>query len=186
MDDLELQGKFRKWAWTGFVGPLLVVACAGGSGGGGASGGGSSGGGGATTDDCPSFAGSYQLTTEIVSTTCPVGLHALTQGVFWYFTQTAPSCSFTMTNSLYSGSTYSGYFSWDGTQGKITWTSVTPSPMVAGHALTYSSEDLTIIPWSHGTPGTVWGSFDWSSAYPCTGTTNVCRGNAASSCLTPD
>jgi hypothetical protein len=93
--------------------------------------------------------------------------------------QTAPSCSFTMTNSLYPGSQYSGYFTMVGAQATVTWTSVVPAPSAVGYALTYTGENLTI------SPGAISGSFDWSSAALCTGTTNVCNGSAASDCLTP-
>jgi hypothetical protein len=94
--------------------------------------------------------------------------------------QTAPSCSFTMTNSLYPDSLYSGYFTMDGAQAKVTWTSVVPAPAAVGGALTYTGENLTI------SPGAISGSFDWSSAASCTGTTNVCNGSVPSGCLTPN
>jgi len=45
-----------------------------------------------------------------------------------------------MTNSLYPTSQYSGYFTMEGAQAKITWTSVVPAPSVAGRALTYTGE----------------------------------------------
>ena len=141
---------------------------------------GGSGGGGGTgpTDNCSDFSGDYSVTTEIVSTDCALGLHAISPSVTWTFAQTAPSCSFTMTNSLYPGSQYSGSFSMDGAQAKVTWTSVVPAPSVYGRALTYTGENLTI------SPGAISGSFDWS-AVSCTGTTNVCNGSAASNCLIP-
>jgi hypothetical protein len=137
-------------------------------------------------NNCSDFSGPYSLTTEIVSTTCPVGLHVITQAITWTFVQTAPSCNFTMTNSLYPDSQYSGYFSTQGSGAKVTWTSVAPAPSVGGYALTYTSEDLTVSPAvAPGTP-TISGSVAWSSAYPCTGTTNVCNGSAASDCLIPN
>jgi len=137
-------------------------------------------------DECADFAGAYSVTTEIVSTTCPVGLHVISQPVTYTFTQSAPSCAFTMTNSLYAGSVYSGYFTMEGTQAKVTWTTVDPTPVVSGHALTYSSESLTITPAVAPATATISGSFAWSSAYPCTGTTNVCHGSIAAGCLTPN
>jgi len=129
-------------------------------------------------DNCSDFAGDYSLTTEIVSTTCAIGLHVITPSITWTFAQTAPSCNFTMTNSLYQGSQYSGYFTMVGTQATVTWTSVAPTPSVYGRALTYTGENLTI------SPGAISGSFDWS-AVSCIGTTNVCNGSVATGCLTP-
>jgi len=134
---------------------------------------------------CPDLSGAYNVTTEIVSTTCPLGLHVITQPITWTFVQTAPSCNFTMTNSLYPTSHYAGQFSMVGTQAKVTWTSSTPAPLVSGYALTYTAENLTIAPAVPPAAATLSGSFDWSSAYPCTGTTNVCSGSVASGCLTP-
>jgi hypothetical protein len=133
-------------------------------------------------DNCSDFSGAYSLTTEIASTTCPVGLHYITPAITWTFAQTAPSCNFTMTNSLYPSSQYSGYFSMEGTQAKVTWTSVDPAPNVSGYALTYTSEDLTVSPAVAPATSTISGSFAWSSAYPCTGTTSVCPGSVASGC----
>jgi hypothetical protein len=135
---------------------------------------------------CPDLSGAYNVTTEIVSTTCPVGLHVITQPITWTFVQTAPSCNFTMTNSLYPTSHYAGQFSMVGTQAKVTWTSSTPAPVVSGYALTYTAESLTITPAVAPAAATLSGSFDWNSAYPCTGTTNVCSGSVASGCLTPN
>jgi hypothetical protein len=137
-------------------------------------------------DNCSNFAGTYSVTTEIVSTTCPVGLHAITQPITWTFVQAAPSCTFTMTNSLYPSSQYSGRFTMEGSQAKVSWTSVSPAPVVSGYALTYTSESLTIRPAVAPAPPTISGSFAWSNAYPCTGTTNVCHGSVASGCLTPN
>jgi hypothetical protein len=138
-------------------------------------------------DNCSDFSGTYSLTTEIVSTTCPLGLHVITPSITWTFVQAAPSCNFTMTNSLYPSSQYSGSFSMEGTQAKVTWTSVDPAPSVSGYALTYTSEDLTVSPAvAPDAAPTISGSFAWSSAYPCTGTTNVCNGGAASDCLIPN
>jgi hypothetical protein len=131
-------------------------------------------------DNCSDFSGPYSVTTEIVSTTCPLGLHVTTPSITWTFAQTAPSCSFTMTNSLYPSSQYSGYFTMVGTQATVTWTSVAPAPAAVGGALTYTGENLTIG------PGAISGSFAWNSAYPCTGTTNVCNGSAVSDCLIPN
>lgn len=135
-------------------------------------------------ESCPNFAGTYSVTTEIVSTNCPVGLHVVT-GATWTVLQTAPSCSFTMTNSVYPGSQYTGTFSMEGTQAKVTWTSVSPTPTVAGYALTYASEDLTISPAVAPATSTISGSFAWNNAYPCTGSTDVCHGSVAS-CTTPN
>lgn len=157
---------------AGIALPVLVLACGGNNSGG-------------STGGCSDFSGTYSLTTEIVSTTCPVGLHVITEPITWTFVQTAPSCSFTMTNSLYPGSQYSGSFSMEGTQAKVTWTSVDPAPVVSSYALTYKSEDLTVSPAVAPAAPSISGSFVWSSAYPCTGTTNVCNGSVASGCLTP-
>ena len=129
-------------------------------------------------DNCSDFSGTYSVTTEIVSTDCALGLHAISSSVTWTFAQTAPSCNFTMTNSLSPTSQYSGYFTMVGTQAMVTWTSVVPAPSVAGRALTYTGENLTIG------PGAISGNFDWS-AVSCTGTTNVCNGSVATGCLTP-
>jgi hypothetical protein len=168
-------GKTTKAVSVGIACSVFVLACS------------SSGSGGnGPTDECSSFAGSYGVTTEIVSTTCPLGLHVITQPVTWTFVQNAPSCSFTMTNSLYPGSVYSGYFTMAGTEAQVTWTSVVPAPLVSGRSLTYTSESLTIVPGVPPATGTLSGSFVWSSAYPCTGTTNVCHGSVASGCLTPN
>lgn len=160
---------------------LLIVACGGGSGGGGGSSSGSSSGG-APADNCSSFAGAYTVTSEIVSTDCPLGLHVITQPITWTFVQTAPSCSFTMTSSLYPSSRYEGTFAMEGTQASVTWTSVSPAPISGGHALTYTSESLTIT----APGGNVSGSFTWSNAYGCTGTTNVCHGAIAAGCTSPN
>ena len=97
-------------------------------------------------DNCASFAGTYDVTTEIVSTTCPAGLHAISQPVTWTFVQTAPSCRFTMTNSLYSTTQYAGYFTMQGTSATVTWTSASPAPIVGARSLTYTSETLTVHP----------------------------------------
>ncbi len=137
-------------------------------------------------DDCADLAGAYSVTTEIVSTNCPLGLHVISQPVTWTFVQSAPSCAFTMTNSLYPSSVYAGYFTMLGSQATVTWTSVDPTPTVSGRALTYSSESLTITPAVGTASATLSGSFAWNSAYPCTGTTNVCHGSVASGCLTPN
>ena len=136
-------------------------------------------------DNCSSFAGTYNVTTEVVSTDCSVGLHAISQPITWTFTQTAPSCSFTMTNSLYPGSVYSGRFSMVGAQARVTWTSVIPAPSVLGRTLTYTSESLTITPAVAPAAATLAGSFNWSTASPCGGTTNVCHGSVAAGCLNP-
>jgi hypothetical protein len=162
---------------------LLALACGGGGSSGGGSGSGSGSGsssGGAPADNCPSLAGTYDVTSEIVSTDCPVGLHVITEPITWTFVQTAPSCSFKMTNSLYPTSQYAGTFTMEGTQAKVTWTSVSPAPVSAGHALTYTSESLTVT----GT-ATLSGSFAWSSAYGCTGTTNICHGSVSAGCANP-
>ena len=156
---------------------VFVLGCGGSGSSGGPAGSGGSGGT-SPADNCSDFSGTYSVTTEIVSTDCALGLHAISSSVTWTFAQTAPSCNFTMTNSLYPTSQYSGYFTMEGAQAKITWTSVVPAPSVAGRALTYTGENLTI------SPGAISGSFDWS-AVSCIGTTNVCNGSAASDCLIP-
>jgi hypothetical protein len=140
----------------------------------------------APADNCANFAGTYSVTTEIVSTTCAVGLHTITQPITWTFVQTAPSCGFTMTNSLYPSSQYAGHFTMVGTNAQVTWTSVTPAPTVFGATLTYTSENLTIIPAVAPAAATISGSFNFSMSSPCTGTTNVCHGTIASGCLTPN
>jgi hypothetical protein len=139
----------------------------------------------ASGDNCPSLAGAYSLTTEIVSTTCSVGLHAITEPASYTFTQAAPSCNFTMTNSIYAGSTYTGHFAMEGSQAKVIWDSVAPAPSVAGYALTYTGEDLTITPAAAPATSTIVGSFTWQSAAACDGTTNVCNGSVPAGCLTP-
>ena len=170
----------------------LAVACSGSSGDGttiagtGGSAGTGSGGADAGVDGCPDLAGAYAVTTEIVITTCPVGRYVISQPVTWTFAQSAPSCAFTMTNSLYSSSTYTGHFRMAGDHAEVIWTSVDPAPKVGGRALTYTSESLAITPAAASPTGVLSGSFDWSSAYPCTGTTNVCHGSVASGCLTPE
>ena len=163
------------------VGVALFVFVAGCGGGGSSQSPAGSGGSGGTgpADSCADFSGAYSVTTEIVATTCRLGLHAITPSITWTFAQTAPSCSFTMTNSLYAGSQYSGYFTMVGAQATVTWTSVVPAPSAVGYALTYTGENLTI------SPGAISGSFDWSSAALCTGTTNVCNGSVATGCPTP-
>jgi hypothetical protein len=135
---------------------------------------------------CPNLAGAYSVTTEIVSTTCAAGLHTISQPVTWTFVQTAPSCNFTMTNSLYPSSQYAGNFTMVGSNAQVTWTSVTPAPTVLGYTLSYTSESLTIIPAAAPAIGTISGSFNFSMSAPCTGTTNVCHGSIASGCLTPN
>lgn len=182
---IDIKGKIIKRASAGVAVSALVLAC-GDSGGNGGTGGNGGAGGSPPADDCASFAGSYEVTTEIVSTDCPAGLHVVTQPVFWTFTQSAPSCDFTMSNSLYPSSQYTGRFTMSGSQAKVTWTSVEPAPIAGGHALTYTSENLTIVPAASPAPATLSGSFDWNSAYPCTGTTNVCHGSIAAGCPTPN
>ena len=173
----KVQRRFTKTVFAGVALSALVVACGSSS---------SGGDGGTASDGCPSFAGAYSVTTEIVTTTCPLGLHVISTPVTWTFVQSAPSCNFTMTNSLYPKSQYAGVFSMDGTQAKVTWSTVTPAPMVSGRVLTYTSESLTISPAvAPATVGTISGSFDWNSAYPCTGTTNVCHGSVPAGCLSP-
>jgi hypothetical protein len=135
-------------------------------------------------DNCSNFAGTYSVTTEIVSTTCNLGLHAITPATLTVV-QTAPSCSFTMTNSLYPSSQYAGYFTMQGNQATVTWTSVNPAPTVAGYSLTYKAENLTITPAVAPAAATISGSFDWHSGAGCDGTTNVCHGSVAN-CLTPN
>ena len=149
------------------VGSLCMAACGGGGGG--------------SSNDCPALAGDYSVTSEIVSTTCALGLHTITQPITYTFTQTAPSCDFTMTNSVYQGPIYTGHFTVDGSQVKVTWDSVDPTPSAAGHALTYTGEDLTITPATASLAGT----FSWQSAAGCDGTTNVCNGTVPAGCPTP-
>jgi hypothetical protein len=108
-------------------------------------------------------------------------LHTITQPITYTFEQTAPSCDFTMTNSVYPDSTYTGHFTVEGTQVKVTWDSVSPTPSAAGHALTYTGEDLTITPATLALAGT----FSWQSAAGCDGTTNVCNGSVPAGCPTP-
>jgi hypothetical protein len=139
------------------------------------------GGGGDSGDECPSLAGEYSVTTEIVSTTCALGLHTITQPITYTFAQAAPSCDFTMTNSVYPGSTYTGHFTVAGSEAKVTWDSVDPTPSAAGHDLTYTGEDLAITLATSALAGT----FDWHSAAGCDGTTNVCSGTVPAGCATP-
>jgi hypothetical protein len=106
------------------------------------------------------------VTTEIVSTTCAVGLHTITQPITWTFVQTAPSCNFTMTNSVYPASQYAGHFTMVGNNAQVTWTSVTPAPTVLGATLTYTSENLTIIPAVAPAAATISGSFNFSMSPP--------------------
>ena len=134
-----------------------------------------------SSDGCPDLSGSYSVTTEIVDTDCRFALHAISQPVTWTFEQTAPSCSFTMSNSLYPDAGYSGSFTMHGSKASVTWTSVEPAPTAAGHALTYTSEDLTVTGASK-----ISGSFAWTSAAPCSGTTNVCSGTIEAGCLKPN
>lgn len=144
------------------------------------------GSGSSTSDNCPNLAGAYSVTTEIVSTTCSVGLHTITEPITWTFVQTAPSCSFTMTNSVYPSSQYTGHFTMVGNNAEVTWTSVNPAPTVLGTTLTYTSENLTIIPGVAPATGTISGSFNFHSSSPCDGTTNVCHGSIAGGCPTPN
>jgi hypothetical protein len=90
-----------------------------------------------------------------------------------------------MTNSLYPSSQYSGHLTMQGSQAKVTWTSVSPAPTAGGYALTYASENLTISPAVAPAAATISGSFDWTSAANCNGSTNVCHGSVAD-CLTPN
>jgi hypothetical protein len=137
-------------------------------------------------DNCSNFAGAYAVTTEVVDTDCPVGKHAISASVTWTFVQTAPNCGFTMTNSLYPSSQYTGYFTMNGANAKVTWTKVDPAPVAGGLALSYTSENLTVVPGVAPAPGTLSGSFAWSNAHPCSGTTNVCHGSIPAGCLTPN
>jgi hypothetical protein len=140
----------------------------------------------ATAASCPSLAGAYGVMTEIVSTTCAAGLHTISQPVTWTFAQTAPSCDFTMTNSLYPGSQYAGHFTMVGSDARVTWTSVTPAPTVLGYTLSYTSENLTIVPGVAPATGTISGSFDFDLSAPCAGTTNLCHGSLPGGCATPN
>src|SRR5450631_883322 len=134
---------------------------------------------------CPDLAGAYILTTQIVSTTCKVGLNVVTQPITYTFKQTAPSCNFTMTASLYSGSAYSGHFVMAGGKAKVLWDSVNPAPTILGSALSYTGEDLSITPGATAATSTIVGSFTWHSAASCDGTTNVCNGSIPAGCPTP-
>jgi len=134
---------------------------------------------------CPDLAGAYSLTTQIVSTTCKVGLNVVTQSITYTFKQTAPSCNFTMTDSLYSGSAYSGHFVMAGGKAKVLWDSVNPAPTILGSALSYTGEDLSITPGATAATSTIVGSFTWHSAANCDGTTNVCNGSIPAGCPTP-
>ena len=125
---------------------------------------------------CPNLAGAYTLTTQIVSTTCKVGLNTVTQPITYTFKQSAPSCSFTMTASIYAGSTYTGHFVMAGGKAKVFWDSVAPAPTILTYALSYTGEDLAITPGATAATSTIVGSFTWHSAADCDGTTNVCNG----------
>jgi hypothetical protein len=133
----------------------------------------------AVGDNCPDLSGAYSVTTEIVSTTCRLGLHTITQPDTYTFTQTAPSCQFTMINSIYPSSVYTGHFVVTGASTKVIWDSESPALTSTGYALTYTAEDLTIA------PGTLSGSFTWHSGAGCDGTTNVCNGSVPTGCATP-
>jgi hypothetical protein len=133
---------------------------------------------------CPSLAGAYRVTTDIVATTCGAEWLDLTTAAVYTFVQAAPSCSFTMTNSVYAGSVYSGHFVMAGSNAQVLWDSVNPAPSVLGNALTYTSESLTITPGATQAASTLVGSFAWQSAANCGGTTNVCNGSVTS-CPTP-
>ncbi len=138
---------------------------------------------GGDTHDCVSVAGAYAVTTQIVSAPdCAVSVGRKTAATYT-FTQTAPSCAFTMTNSVYPESRYEGVLTMQGAQVDVTWTTVVPAPLAGGYALTYTSEHLTITPASGATTASLSGSFDWSTS-ACSGTTNVCNGSVAS-CTTP-
>ena len=130
-------------------------------------------------DNCPDLSGAYSVTTEIVSTTCRLGLHTITQPDTYTFTQIAPSCQFTMINSVYPSSVYAGHFVVAGDSAKVIWDSETPALTSTGYALTYTAEDLTIA------PGTLSGSFTWHSGAACDGTTNVCNGSVPTGCAIP-
>jgi len=155
---------------AGIASAALLLACGG-------------GGGSTPANNCPNFAGNYSVTTEIVSTTCPAVLDRVTDAT-WKFTQAAPSCAFTMTDTTYSGSVYSGHFAMSGTDATVSFDSVSPAPTPGGYTLTYVSESLTIYPAVAPASSTISGSFVFHSAYPCDGTTNVCHGTVAA-CLTP-
>jgi hypothetical protein len=134
---------------------------------------------------CPNLAGAYILTTEIVSTTCKIGLHAITDPITYTFTQTAPSCNFTMANTVYPSSLYTGHFVMAGSQAKVIWDSVDPAPSAAGYAFSYTAVNLVITPGATVATSTIVGSFNWHSAADCDGTTNVCNGTVPAGCLTP-
>ena len=133
---------------------------------------------------CPNLAGAYILTTQIVSTTCKLGLNTITQPITYTFKQTAPSCSFTMTASIYPSSTYTGHFVMAGGKAKVIWDSVAPAPTILSYALTYTGEDLTITPGTTAATSMIAGSFTWHSGADCDGTTNVCNGAVPAGCPT--
>ena len=136
-------------------------------------------------DSCSNLAGTYNVTTEIVSTDCKKGLNVITQPITYVFTQAAPSCAFTMTNSVYSGSVYTGHFTMAGSNAQVTWDSVAPTPSSAGYALTYTAESLTIVPGATPETSALFGTFSWHSGAACDGTTNVCSGSVPAGCPTP-
>jgi hypothetical protein len=72
-----------------------------------------------------------------------------------------------------------------GTNAKVTWDSVVPAPTSAGYALTYTAEDLTIVPGPTPDTSALFGTFTWQSAAACGGTTNVCHGAVPAGCPTP-
>jgi hypothetical protein len=137
-----------------------------------------------TNDGCPNLAGVYSLTTEIVSTTCKLGLHVITEATYT-FTQTAPSCNFTMANTVYPSAKYTGHFAMSGSQAKVIWDLIDPAPSAAGYALTYTAVNLVITPGATVAASTIIGSFAWHSAANCDGATNVCNGAVPAGCLTP-
>jgi hypothetical protein len=136
-------------------------------------------------DSCPNLAGTYNVTTQVISTTCKLGLNVITQPITYVFTQAAPSCAFTMTNSVYPGSVYTGHFTMAGSNAQVTWDSVAPTPTSAGYALTYTAESLTIVPGPTPETSALFGTFAWHSGAACDGTTNVCSGSVPAGCPTP-
>ena len=170
--------------FTAVVGSLCLIACGSSSSDSNKPGNGPNDSG-VSGDTCSNLAGAYSLTTEIVATTCRLGLNTITQPITYTFTQAAPSCSFTMTNSLYTGSIYTGHFVMAGTSAKVLWDGVDPPPTAAGYALSYTEFDLTVTPATTSAPATIVGSFTWHSAAACDGTTNVCNGTVPAGCLTP-
>jgi hypothetical protein len=174
---------------AGIACSLLAVAC------GGSSSSQSNNGPVGPANNCTDFSGAYSVITQIIQSapgTCSLAIGVVTPATYT-FTQSAPSCEFAMTNSIYSRSAayshdtsqYKGHFDMTGNQAKVYWDSVTPLPKSGSsqqYDLTYSNPvDLTISP---GTTPTISGKFGWHASTPCDGLTYVCYGSGAH-CTTP-